>query len=67
MGGVHGVIHRHVPPWTARPPGQPGDGLHERPASDRRHLRFCNNPEGTDDAVARPLTRVLRLRGVDFE
>jgi hypothetical protein len=26
-GGVHGVVHRNVPLWTARPLGRPGDGL----------------------------------------
>jgi hypothetical protein len=26
-GGVHGAVHCNVAPWTAWPPGRPGDGL----------------------------------------
>jgi hypothetical protein len=40
------------PPWTARPPGRPGDGLYERPTSDPSHLRLRDNPERTIDVAA---------------
>jgi hypothetical protein len=42
---------RHVPPWIARPPGRPGDDLHQRHARDLRRLRLCDELEATDDAA----------------
>jgi hypothetical protein len=51
-GGVHGAVHRDVPPWTAQPPGRSGDGLCQQPAHDRHHLWPRDDPEGTDHMTA---------------
>jgi hypothetical protein len=45
LGGVHGAVHHHVPPWTARHPERPRDGLRQQPVRDQRRLPLCDNPE----------------------
>jgi hypothetical protein len=62
-GGVHGAVHRDVPPWTAQPSGRPGDGLRQRPLHNRRCPWVYDDSEGTDRATSRSHTGGERLRG----
>jgi hypothetical protein len=66
-GGVHGAVHRDVPPRTTRPPGRPGDDLRQQPPRDRRRLWVYNDSDGTDHALARPHVGVQRLCGLFIE
>jgi hypothetical protein len=62
-GGVHGAVHRNVPPWTAQPPRRPGDGLRQRPPHDRCCPRVYDDSEGTDRVTSRSHAGVQHLRG----
>jgi hypothetical protein len=66
-GGVHGAVHRNVPPWTARPPGRPGDGLHQQPPRDRHRPWVCDVSGDTYHVTPGPHVGVQRLHGLFVE
>jgi hypothetical protein len=66
-GGVHGALHRDVPPWTTRPPGRPGDGLRQRPLRVRCRPWVYNDSGNTDHAMTRSRPGVQRLCGLRVE
>jgi hypothetical protein len=55
------------PPWTTRPPRQPGDGLRQQLPCDRRRPWVYDDSEGTDHTTARPHAGVQRSRGLCIE